>query len=334
MRREAGGRSDLYSAKLRALVRAHWGDAARDAADGTFPGGATLRTGSAGWVLAEEQPERAIGGALAWARRWQVADLNVLAPESTGALARRAALFRASPRVWRIEGTALEPAAADPPRRVPPMSDLVARYVPLLRDAGAAPVYEDGILTGEVLGLEVCRVVEDDLGAYLEVGVGKHDREAQRLVHGDRPPLDVLAEAVAAVRRVRHAGATPHQLNQIARARWLRAALLARPELAGAARLSPSPLTPRRDDLRAAAPAAAEGEDIDGAPLLVVCSTGIDADFVPTAADLRVADPRRPRLVLAVPAADDHPLTRALAAGLVEPAGVVGVAPGWEEAAG
>ena len=60
-------RQALLDAKLRALVGGHWGP--RDASDvpGTFPGGATLRAGPAGWVLAQDHAERALGGALAWA---------------------------------------------------------------------------------------------------------------------------------------------------------------------------------------------------------------------------------------------------------------------------
>jgi hypothetical protein len=61
----------------------------------------------------------------------------------------------------------------------------------------------------------------------------------------------------------------------------------------------------------------------------VVASTGIDLDLVPAAADARAADPRHPALVIAVPARDDHPVTRALAAALTLPATVVTVPDDW-----
>jgi hypothetical protein len=51
--------------------------------------------------------------------------------------------------------------------------------------------------------------------------------------------------------------------------------------------------------------------------------------LVPLATDARLADGRNPRLVLAVPEGDDHPVTRRLAAALVEPAEVVTVPADW-----
>ena len=55
--------------------------------------------------------------------------------------------------------------------------------------------------SGEVRGLEVCRVVDDPhTGAVrLEVGVGAHDREAFAIVHGDVPTTEALAGVVRAV---------------------------------------------------------------------------------------------------------------------------------------
>lgn len=294
-----------------------------------FPGGAVARRGHAGWVLADERPERALGGALAWGRHAGVGELHVLGGEATGVLARRASAFASPPAVWRIEGRSLEPASPAPVGAEPPLASDVAAFAGLIRRAGAEPVIEHGVLSGEVLGLEVARVVTGDGGARLEVGVGGHDREAQRLVHGDRPPAEALARAVAAVLDVRRPGAPEHQMNRLAGERWLRAILVRRPELVGAGRLAPVPSPVLRTDLRRPAPAPAAGVDLDGRPLLVVCSTGIDVDLVPAAADARLADGRSPRLVLVVPEVDDHPLTRTLAAALVDPAEVVALAGDW-----
>jgi hypothetical protein len=320
-------RQPLCAAKLRALVGARWGPGEGD--DGIFPGGATLRRGVTGWVLAEERPERALGGALAWALRRGVTELHLVVSTAAGHLARRAEAFSLRPHVWRVEGTELhaaEPEPIQPPAGLRPEAE---PFVDLIRAAGAEPVVEHGMLLGEVLGLEVVRVVVDDMGADLQVGVGKHDREAQRLVHGDRPPLDALTAAVTAVRERRRADAAVHQVNQLAGEGWLRAVVTSHPDLVGARRLEPVAPPVPRGDLRLPRPAPAAGEDVDGNPLVVVCSTGVDVDLVPAAADARLLDGRDPRLVLVLPEGDDHPMTRTLAAALDDPAEVVTVEREW-----
>jgi hypothetical protein len=182
------------------------------------------------------------------------------------------------------------------------------------------------------------------------VGVGRHDREAQRLLHGDRSPLESLAEAVAEVRRRRVAGAAGHPANLLSPERWLRAVVLDNPGLAGARDLAPIASTVVRVDLSGRAPAPALGVGADGAPVVVVCSVGIDPDLVPQSADARAAARARlvgpppwmehpwgtangtagagpARLVIVVPEGDDHAVTRALALALAEPA-VVRTVPG------
>jgi len=259
-----------------------------------------------------------------------VDELHLLAEESAGVLARRAAAFSTPPSVWLVRGREVVPAVADPPPVPAAVAPDVAALAPVLHDAGVEAVVEDGVLVGEVLGLEVARVVVDDLGPRLDVGVGRFDRDLQRLVHPDRAPQQALVSAAAVVRRFRRPGAPGHQANQLARERWLRAVVVANPALVGAASLAPVPTPVRRANLRQRAPAAAAGEDVDGRPVLAVCSTGIDLDLVPAAADARAADERRPRLLLVVPEADDHPFTRGLAAALTEPADVVTVPGDWQ----
>ncbi|HSH58804.1 MAG TPA: hypothetical protein VK988_04015, partial [Acidimicrobiales bacterium] len=203
-------RQALLQAKLRALVAehrgTHWSGPEDDgeAVTGTFPGGATLRAGRVGWVLAEDKPERALGGALVWSRRHEISEVHVMAEKATGLLARRAATFAQPPSVWRIEGRSLAAAAPDPPLSEPPLPSEVETFVTFLSEAGVEPVIEHGVLSGEVLGLEVARVVVDQLGVFLEVGVGKHDRYAQRLLNQDRPPLEALVAAAEAVRTLRN----------------------------------------------------------------------------------------------------------------------------------
>ena len=344
---DAARRQALFDAKLRALVRQAWGtDAGQGASSGSFPGGATLRSGRRGWILVEDRPERSLGGSLAWASRAGVEDLHLVLSGASGDVARRAAEFASPPSVWDAGGRALRPASPTP---VPPEAEVPAAALALLdvlSGAGAVPVAEHGVLAGEVLGLEVARVAVNGSEAWLEVGVGKHDREAQRLVHGDRSPLESLAAAVAEVRRLRVQGAASHPANLLSPERWLRAAVLDDPALAGARRLTPVSSTVARQDLRSRAPAPAWGVDEDGEAVVAVCSTGIDPDLVPLAADVRVAaragalapapwtdrpwDGAGPvRLVLLVPEGDDHAVTRSLAGALARPAVVRTVPAGW-----
>ena len=67
---------------------------------------------------------------------------------------------------------------------------------------------EHGVVTGEIVGLEIARIeLSDDGDARLEVGVGRHDREAFAMIHGDLPTAAALAAVVDEVRSHRRAGA-------------------------------------------------------------------------------------------------------------------------------
>ena len=305
-----------------------WGAADRE--QGTFPGGATLREGDRGWVLAKDEPDRALGRAMAWARGNDITDLHLVVNDAAGDLARRAAAFTHAPVVWRSTGDELTRAESEPLASPAPLAPELEPYVETVRAAGADPVVEHGVLIGEVLGLEVVRIVADETGVDIQVGVGKHDREAQRLVHGDRSPLDALAEAVVAVRERRTPDAAAHPANQLAAERWLRRIVIADPGLVGAARLEAVAPPRLRDDLRVPNPAPAAGEGSNGAPVVVVCSTGIDLALVPSAVDSRDLDGRDARLVLVLPEGDDHPVTRDLAAALTRPAEIVTVERDWK----
>ena len=333
---EPDRRHGLLTAKLTALVTAGWragelSEAGRTAVP--FPGGAGLLAGGTGWVLVEDAPARALGPALLWAGRAGVDRLHVLVEAEAGRLARRATTFALAPRVWQVRGRAVTLATPEPIGLAPRLGAETSGWVDQLRAAGAEPVVEARVLTGEVLGLEVARVVSDAEGSRLEVGVGKHDRHAQRIMGGDVPTQAALVAAVAAVREHRRAGAPHHPLNRLASERWLRAVVVERPAQVGAAHLAPVPSPVARDDLRQHATAPAAGVDEQGRPLLVVCSTGIDLDLVPAAADARLADGRGPRLVLVVPECDDHPVHRSLSALLVEPAEVRTVPDDWRSLA-
>ncbi len=331
-------RATVLQAKLRALVAGRWGQGlARPAVAGTLPGGATLASAdrSVGWVLAEERPDRSLGAALAWGEQAGVGELHLLVEGDPAIPARRAACFSPSPAVWAVNGRSLVPAAPGRPAVPAPLPAGAAALAPAIRQAGADAVVEHGALRAEVLGLEVGRVVEAQ-GWHLEVGVGRHDREAHRMLGGDEDEGSSLARAVAEVRRHRRAGAPAHPANQLARERWLRAVLLRRPELVGARTLVPVDPPEPVVDLRARSVAPALGEDGDGTPVLVVASTGVDPELVPAAADARQAEEGLGmgplRLVLAVPEGDDHPVTRALAGRLSRPAEVRRVPRDWRRA--
>jgi hypothetical protein len=323
-------RAALLRMKLGALVRDHAGGA--PAVLSPFGGGAALVHEGAAWVLADDRPARALGPALAWARQQGATTLNLLVDDedAAGVLARRATYFSQPPGVFVVDGRTLVPAVparlAPPPP--PPLPEAATALVPLIESAGAAPVIEHGVLTGEVGGLEVCRVVIDpDTGAArLEVGVGAHDREAFQLVHGNVPPVDALAGVVAAVAEHRRPGAAPHPLNRLGAERLLRSELLDDPSRVGALFVAAAPPPVPRPNLKDAVPCVATGVDQDVRPLVVVCSVGIDLDVVPFAADARAATFRPDaRLVIAIPPRDDHPVTRALSALLREPAEIVPV---------
>jgi hypothetical protein len=145
----------------------------------------------------------------------------------------------------------------------------------------------------------------------------------------------VLAEVVALIRRLRTPAGSAHLANSLAVERWLRHVLVARPDLVGAAWLAPLPPAVPRVDLRTQTAAMAAGVDVEGRPVVVGASTGIDLDLVPAAGDARRASGLAgARLILAMAPADDHPRTRQLAAQLEQPAEVVTVPADWRGLAG
>ena len=328
-------RQRLLAAKLAAFVRSRWGDVVDAAVPVRFPGGAALSGDGTLWVLAEDSPERSLGPALLLARRRGAGQLHLLVSVGAGGLARRAGVFRLPVQVWVVEGTTLAEAEASPEElpAEPPLPEAAEPFRLLIRRASAEPVVEAGVLRAEVLGLEVARVEVDESGARLAVGVGKHDREAKRIVHGDEQGWPELFEAVQFVSARRVPGGEGSPAYHLAPERWLRSIVVDHPYLVGATRLDPVPPPVMRGDLRETVPAPAAGEDEAGRPLLVLCSVGIDLDLVPSAADAWLADDRRPRIVLCVPEGDDHSALAELADLLEPPVQVVTVSSGWRAVA-
>jgi len=320
-------RAALLGLKLRALVRDHLGLDAGAELPGRpepFGRGAALLLDDTAWILLDKQAERGLGGAIAWAQKVGEQSIQLITESSSGVLARRAALFDIPIDVWHAVERLLVPAVAEPypDIELDPAHD---EYRELIVAGGAEPVVEHAVLAGEVRGLEVCRVVTEAATGEtrLEVGVGAHDREAFLILHGGRPNAEALADVVAAVEKHRRPGAPYHPLNKLGAERFLRWQVIREPQRVGAASLNVAAPPVVRPNLKDAVPCVAVGADDTGAPIVVVCSSGIDLDLVPFALDARQMHSPEAELVLVVPARDASPVTAAIAAGAIHPPTVV-----------
>jgi hypothetical protein len=324
-------RSALLTAKLRALVVAPGAEPA------SFPGGAALVDGSSAWLLLDAKPIAAFGPALVWAERRGAAEVTLLVDDAdaAGVLARRARQFRETPAVLVVTGTATapaEPALLDDRWDAPSAPDLAE----LLIDADLEVVVEDGIVRGEVLGLEVARIVHGTTSTgtpidspTIEVGVGAADREMTAMVHSGLAPMEQLERVRDIVLQHRRPDAERHPLNQLAPERWLRSRLVRDPARVGCTELHPAPPAVPRPNLRDPSVAFALGVDAAGDTVVVACSVGVHLDLVPAAADARGALAPEARLLLALPERDAHPVTQSLAARLRAPAELVRIKGDW-----
>ena len=149
----------LHAAKLRALASSMLG-AELTEVSGTDDGAVAVVAGDASAVvcLAQERAERALGGALALAERTGCEGVHVFAEHHSAVLARRAACFVPGPTVWQITGSSAT-AAETAPRPVEPAPPRVPELIALLGAAGVDVVVEHGVITGEVEGLEIARIV-------------------------------------------------------------------------------------------------------------------------------------------------------------------------------
>lgn len=322
----------LLAAKLRALVKRSWSDV--DVPEpAAAASGVAVQVGRRGWVLPDDSEcVRGFALALLWGLHRHVAELHVLldANSDLTAVARQAACFRTSVAVWAVTGGTLTPAEAPPLPPEPPLNPLAEPFRDIITAAGAEAVEEWGVLTGEVLGLQVARVRSSDDSGWIEVGIGKHDRLANQLAWGNQPSTEALVRVVAPALEARRSGDLNHPLNQLGRERWLRHHLRRRPDLVELAALTP--IAPPRPlgDLRVPLLAPGLGYGADGRPVLVACSVGFDPTFLPMAAELHAGrvTPDTP-LVVVLPQRDVHPLTRTAVADLRVPAEVRTVPDDW-----
>ncbi|UDY37224.1 hypothetical protein [Dermatobacter hominis] len=324
-------RARLLRAQLAALVRDLTGATVEA---GSIGANAAVADDGTAYVLSQVADAATLAGSIAWALRQDASSLVLFTDDLGGDVARMAGYFDLPIEVRSVQGAGSVPVEPAPlPEVAPALHD--PELESQLRDAGLEVVVEDGIVRGEVQGLEVARLVvwpEESGGdglLHLEAGVGRFDRDATAAMHQGEPPTTTLARSVSTVRAERVPGRAAHPLSRLARERWLRRSLVEDPSLVGASSLEPIETTVRRDSVRDVTPAAAAGTAADGGPLVVVCSTGADLSFVPVAADTRAWRDPAARLVLAVPARDRLPTLDRLAGLLRPPATVVTVPAPW-----
>ena len=319
-------RSRLLSLKLRALVRTHL-RLGEDPA-GTphvFAPGAAFVTDDAAWFLVDGDASRSIGPVIAWAARQGIdRGINIITEDGAGVAARRASWFDGPVTVWSADDRDITPAVPDAhlPFLAPKPGHL--DLATMIEEAGAEVVVEHGVVVGEVRGLEMCRVVDDETtgAARLEVGMGAHDREAFALVHGHLPAPDALRQVIGAVLPHREPGADQHPLNQFGAERLLRWNAMQDPASVGCGSLHAAEPPAVRTNLKDAVPCVALGVDGGGESVAVTFAHGIDLDAVPFALD--AADRLgAARAVLAVRARDITESTRVIAARSLRPVTVI-----------
>ena len=326
-------RRRLLGVELRALVAEHLGVPV-DAEPVEFGTGAGLVVDDAAWVIVDGPAGRTLGASLAWAVRRGAHSLALVVDDEGGQVARRAAGFDVPIGVWFPQDRSLLPvvalAAPEPAAARRDHLDLI----PMIEAGGARPHVELGVVTGEVRGLEVCRVVDEpttgnftevsdvvpESGVTLEVGVGPNDREAFRLIHGHVPTVEALRDVVSAVSAHRSVEARQHPLNRTAPERFLRWQVEQDPSLLGLVGLDPVDPPVARRGMKHAEPCVGHGVDVDGASVVVVFSSGVDLDLAAFVADVQLgASDDVERFVVAVPERDLVAITRDLAGLLRQP---------------
>lgn len=342
-------RRQLLGIKLKALVADHVGGAV-GAEPSAFGAGSALVHDGAAWTLIDGPSARRLGAALAWAVRHGATSLDVIVERDGGILARRAAAFDFPIRVWFAEERVLLPVVAeDPTAAQVPTADHLA-LTEMIDSAGATPHVERGVVTGEVRGLEVCRVVDepttgnfaelsdvptaetvapDDAelaarlarreadGVILEVGVGANDREAFQMLHGHLPTTDALANVVAAVTEHRSDAASAHPLNRMATERYLRWCVEEDPSLLGLTEIMQVDPPVDRMSMKHVEPCVAAGVDIEGRSVAVVFTSGVDLDLISFVADVALQfDAEADRFIVTGLERDLVPINRDLASKL------------------
>ena len=281
------------------------------------------------WVAVLEQCERSLGPVLLWAQKFDAMSLDIFVVSDAGLVSRRAQLFDRDIRVWLVADkkvTITEPAVVLATSQVPQSHE---QFAAIIGESGADIVREHGVLSGEVMGLEVCRVVvdENDNTPRLEIGVGAHDRETFQMLHGKVATLESLVKVVNIVRGRRQSGSEHHPLNRLAAERLLRHRVIVEPQLVGASSLQATEPPVQRLNVKDAVPCCALGKTENGQQIVVVCTASVDVDVVSFAADARARIAPDAQLVIATHTNNVTPSLAKLAKSLRIPARFVEVAP-------
>jgi hypothetical protein len=327
--------------RLRAIVDAQRGGAGAGGAIGgrsdvevsEFGKAVGLVIDDVAWVLVTGNYERSLGPALMWALRKNATSLKLLLNERAGELARIATHFDFAIEVFELDAAGVARAAAPKSAEKIEVSVADEMYAEFIKSAGAEVVREHGVISGEVCGLEVCRVVRatsasdlDGAGeSELEIGVGAHDRETFKLLHGRTATVESLRKVIAEVAARRAVGAQVHPLNQLARERMLRHYVCLSPQLVGAKSLQPAQPPIARTNLKDVVPCCAVGVSLTGEKMIVIFNVGVDPDVVSFGADARGQINASADLVFAMPTRDIVPAVEQIAQMLRRPARFVGV---------
>ena len=327
--------------RLRAIVDAQRGGAGAGGAIGgrsdvevsEFGQAVGLVIDDVAWVLVTGNYERSLGPALMWALRKNATSLKLLLNERAGKLARISAHFDFAIEVFEVDAAGVARVAVPKDATKIEVSVADEMFADFIKSAGADVVREHGVISGEVCGLEVCRVVRatsasdlDGAGeSELEIGVGAHDRETFKLLHGRTATVESLRKVIAEVAARRAVGAQVHPLNQLARERMLRHYVCLSPQLVGAKSLQPAQPPIARTNLKDVVPCCAVGVSLTGEKMVVIFNVGVDPDVVSFGADARGQINGSAELVFAMPTRDIVPAVERVAQMLRRPARFVGV---------
>jgi len=285
------------------------------------------------WVLVTGRHERSLGPALMWSLRNNATSLKLLSSERAGELARIAMHFDFAIEVFEVDAAGVARAAVPKSAEKIEVSVADEMFADFIKSAGAEVVREHGVISGEVCGLEVCRVVRamdsgdlDGAGeSELEIGVGAHDRETFKLLHGRTATIESLRKVIAEVAARRAVGAQVHPLNQLVRERMLRHYVCQSPQLVGAKSLQVAQPPIARANLKDVVPCSAVGVSLTGEKMVVIFNIGVDPDVVSFGADARGQINGSADLVFAMPTRDIVPAVERVAQMLRRPARFVGV---------
>lgn len=279
-------RSRLLSAKLAFLVSKHLNTDTSAAVLVPCGLGAGLVLDDEVWILVSGDARGSLGPAIAWSTK-HAGTLHLVVENHSALLARRSSQFTMPIFIWHLDGDQFEAATSQHHQPFQSATEPHAEFFSQIANAGAEPLIEWGVVTGEVRGLEICRVVDDENTgqAILEVGIGVHDRETFALVHQARPIDESIASVVATVVVHRELGAPFHPYNYLAPERFARWRAISSPTELGFTSLIPVDPPMARSNVKDSVPCVAYGVDGNEIPTAIVFVHGINLDIVPLAID-------------------------------------------------